>query len=204
MKSSKFCSIYEQEKADSKHRIEDVCKLIQDSLSDMDLENTRWHWWCHQFFTMNLNRLQSESQGTLENAQRSWSGSVWKRRSEEGNKFVFPHDICLFWNKKTTTSGGKMFKSTETFTSWGHKKFGRTNIKQMASDLQNDRYSGLLRKLPGVDFAAEAHFHDPATQTFIVSVKHGKVIRGHQIQMKCLQHTSLHTNPWNPLYKKKW
>ena len=43
MKSSKFCSIYEQEKADSKHRIEDVCKLIQDSLSDMDLENTRWH-----------------------------------------------------------------------------------------------------------------------------------------------------------------
>ena len=94
-----------------------------------------------------------------------------------------------------------MFKSTETFTSWGHKKFGRTNIEQMASDLQNDGYSGLLRKLPGVDFfVAEAHFHDPATQTFIVSVKHGKVITGHQIQMnmrilKCLQHMSLHMNP---------
>ena len=61
--------------------------------------------------------------------------------------------------------------------------------------------SGLLRKLPGVDFfAAEAHFHDPATQTFIVSVKHGKIITDHQIQMnmrilKCLQHMSLHMNP---------
>ena len=31
------------EKADSKHRMEDVCKLIPDSLSDVDLENTRWH-----------------------------------------------------------------------------------------------------------------------------------------------------------------
>ena len=32
------------EKADSKHRMEDVCKLIPDSLSDVGLENTRWHW----------------------------------------------------------------------------------------------------------------------------------------------------------------
>ena len=129
-----------------------MCKLIQDSLSDMDLENTRWHWWCHQFFTMNLNRLQSESQGTLENAQRSWSGSVGKRRSEEGNKFVFPHDICLFCDKKTTTSGGRIFKPIETITGWGHKKSGWTNTEQRTRDLQNDEYSGLLRKVAGVDF----------------------------------------------------
>ena len=60
-----------KEKADSKNRMEDVCKLIPDSLSDVDLENTGWHRGCHQRFTMNLNRLQSESQATLEDAQPS-------------------------------------------------------------------------------------------------------------------------------------
>ena len=83
-----------------------------------------------------------------------------KRRSEEGNKFVFPHDSCLFCDKKTTASGGKKFKPTETFVGWGHEKSGWTNIEQIARDLQNDGYSGLLCKVAGIDFfAAEAHFH---------------------------------------------
>ena len=120
-----------KEKADSKHRMEDVCKLIPDSLSDVDLENTGWHRGYHQRFTMNLNRLQSEYQGTLEDAQPSPSRFPRKRRSEEGNKFVFPHGFCLFCDKKTTISGGKMFKPTETFTSWSHKKSGWTNIEEM-------------------------------------------------------------------------
>ena len=60
-----------------------------------------------------------------------------------------------------------MFKPTETFTSWGHKKSGWTNIEQMTRDLQNNRYSGLLRKVAGVDlFAAEAHFHQPCYSKF--------------------------------------
>ena len=51
-----------------------------------------------------------------------------------------------------------MFKPTETFTSWSHKNSGWTNIEQMARDLQNDGYSGLLRKVAGVDLlAAEVH-----------------------------------------------
>ena len=147
--------------------MEDVCKLIPDSLSDVDLENTGWHRGCHQRFTMKLNRLQSESQATLEDAQHSSSRPPRKRRSKEGNKFIFSHGICLFCDKKTTTSGGKMFKPTETFTSWGHKKSGWTNVEQMARDLQNDGYSGLLRKVAGVDlFAPEAHFHRPCYSKF--------------------------------------
>ena len=111
---------------------------------------------------MNLNHLQSESQATLEDAQPSSSRSPQKRRAEEGNKFEFPHGICLFCDKNTTTSGRKMFKPTETFTSWGHKNSGWTNIEQTARDLQNNGYSGLLRKVAGVDlFAAEANFHRP-------------------------------------------
>ena len=31
------------EKADSKHCTEDMCNLIPDPLSDVDLENTGWH-----------------------------------------------------------------------------------------------------------------------------------------------------------------
>ena len=116
---------------------------------------------------MNLNRSQSESPATLEDAQSSSSRSPRKRRSEEGNKFVFPHWICLFCDKKTTTSRGKMFKPTETFTSWDHKKSGWTNIEQIARDLQNTGYSGLLCKVAGVDlFAAEAHFHRPCYSKF--------------------------------------
>ena len=150
------------EKADSIHRMENVCKLIPDSLSDVDLENTGWHRGCHQHFTTNLNRLQSKSQATLEDTQPSSLCSPRKRRSEEGNKFVFPHGICLFCDKKTTASGGKIFKPTEIFTSWGHKNSGWTNIEQMARDLQYDGYSGLLRKVAGVDlFAGDAHFHQP-------------------------------------------
>ena len=60
-----------KQKANSKHCMEDVCKFILDSLSDVDLENTGWHRGCHQRFTMNLNRLQSESQATLEDAKPS-------------------------------------------------------------------------------------------------------------------------------------
>ena len=60
-----------KEKADFKHRMEDVCKLIPDSLSDVDFENTGWHRGCHQRFIMKLNRLQSESQATLEDPQPS-------------------------------------------------------------------------------------------------------------------------------------
>ena len=109
---------------------------------------------------MNLNRLQSESQAALEDTQPSSSHSPQKGRSEEGNKFVFPHDICLFCDKKTTTSGGRIFKPIETITGWGHKKSGWTNTEQRTRDLQNDEYSGLLRKVAGVDFlATEAHFH---------------------------------------------
>ena len=109
---------------------------------------------------MNLNRLKSESQATLEDAQPSSSRSPQKRCSEEGNKYVFPHGICLFCDKKTTTSGGEMFKPTEIFTSWGHKNCGWTVIEQTARDLQNDAYGGLLCKVAGVNlFAAEAHFH---------------------------------------------
>ena len=109
--------------------MEDVCKLIPDSLSDVDLENTRWHRGCYQHFTMNLNCFQSESQAMLEDAQPSTSCPAppptkkkKKKHPEEGNKFVFPHGICLFCDKKTTTSGGKMFKPTERFTSWSQKK----------------------------------------------------------------------------------
>ena len=112
--------------------------------------------------------LQQTSIGCNQNPKQRWKTqpsslrSPRKRRSEEGNKFVFPHGICLFCNKKTTASGGKIFKPTEIFTSWGHKKSGWTNIEQMARDLQNDGYSGLLRKVAGVDlFACEAHFHQP-------------------------------------------
>ena len=37
----------------------------------------------------------------------------------------------------------------------------------MARDLQNNGYSGLLRKVAGVDlFAAEAHFHRPCYSKF--------------------------------------
>ena len=61
--------------ADSKHRMEDVYKLIPDSLSDVYLENTGWHRGCHQRFKMNLNWLQSKSQATLEDAQPSSSRS---------------------------------------------------------------------------------------------------------------------------------
>ena len=90
-----------------------------------------------------------------------------KRRSEEDNKFAFPHDRCLFCDKKTTASGGKIFKSTETFVSWGHEKSGWTNIEQIARDLQNDGYSGLLCEVAGIDFfAAEAHFHWPCYSKF--------------------------------------
>ena len=60
-----------KEKTDPKHGMEDVCKLIPDSLSDMHLENAGRHRGCHQHFTMNLNRLQSESQATLEDAKPS-------------------------------------------------------------------------------------------------------------------------------------
>ena len=60
-----------KEKADSKHRIEDVCKLIPNSLSDLDLENIRWHRRCYHRFTMNLNCLQSESEAGLEDVQSS-------------------------------------------------------------------------------------------------------------------------------------
>ena len=67
-----------KEKADSKHRMEDVCKLIPNSLSDVDLENTGWCRGCHQRFTMSLNRLQSESQATLDNAKPSSSHSPQK------------------------------------------------------------------------------------------------------------------------------
>ena len=63
-----------------------------------------------------------------------------KTRSEEGNKVVFPHDSCLFCDKKTTASGGKKFKPTETFVSWVHEKSGWNNIEQIARDLQNDGY----------------------------------------------------------------
>ena len=53
-----------------------------------------------------------------------------------------------------------MFKPTETFTRWGHKKSEWINIEQMAKELQNNRYSDLLCKVAGVDlFGAEAHFH---------------------------------------------
>ena len=39
------------------------------------------------------------------------------------------------------------------------KKSGWTNIEQMTKDLQNDRYSGLLNKVAGIDlFAVEANF----------------------------------------------
>ena len=72
-----------KEKAGSKHHMEDACKLIPDSLSDVDFENTGWHRGCHQRFTMNLNRLQSESQVTLEDAQPSSSRSPRKRRIEK-------------------------------------------------------------------------------------------------------------------------
>ena len=142
--------------------MEDMCKLIPDSLSDVDLENTGWHRGCHQRFAMNLNRLQLESQAKLEDAQSSSSCYPRKRRPEEGNELAFPHGICLFGDKKTTTSGGKIFKPTETFTSWGNKKSGCANIEQMARDLQNNRYSTLLRKVARVGlFSAEAHFHQP-------------------------------------------
>ena len=60
-----------------------------------------------------------------------------------------------------------MFKSTDTCTSWGHEKSGWTNIEQMARDLQNNGYSGLLRKVAGADlFAAEVHFHRPCCSKF--------------------------------------
>ena len=71
---------------------------------------------------MNLNHFQSEPQAMLEDTQPSSSCSPQKIHTEEGNKFAFPLGICLFCDKKTTTSGGEMFKPTETFTSWSHKK----------------------------------------------------------------------------------
>ena len=111
---------------------------------------------------MNHNCFQSESQAAIEDTQLSSSHSLWKRHSGEGNKCVFPDGICLFCDKKTTISGGKIFKPTETFTSWGHKKSWSINIEQMARDLQNVGYSCLLRKVAGVYlFVAESHFHRP-------------------------------------------
>ena len=94
-----------------------------------------------------------------------------------------------------------MFKPTETFTSWGHKKSGWTNTEQMARDLQNYGYSGLLCKIAGVDlFAAEAHFHQPFYSKFYS--KH-QTWRGCMLPnadekmwiLKCLQHMPLHMNP---------
>ena len=169
-----------KEKADSKHFMEDMGRLIPDSPSDIDFKNTRWYQGHHQLFTMNLNCLQSEPQATLEDLPPSSSRSPQKRRSEEGNKSIFPHGICLFRDKKTTTSRVKMFKPTEIFTSWGHNKSGWKNIEQMARDLQDHGYSGLLRKVAGADlFAAEAHFHQSCHSKFYSKqVKHGRVIIG--------------------------
>ena len=117
----------------------------------------------------------------LEDLPPSSSRSPQKRCSEEGNKSIFPHGICLFRDKKTTTSRVKMFKPTEIFTSWGHNKSGWKNIEQMARDLHDHGYSGLFRKVAGADlFAAEAHFHQSCHSKFYSKqVKHGRVIKGH-------------------------
>ena len=82
-----------KENTDSKHHMEDVCKLIPDSLSDVDLENTRWHRGCYQHFTMNLNCFQSDSQALLEDAQPppppppTPTKKKKKKHPEEGNLF---------------------------------------------------------------------------------------------------------------------
>ena len=71
-----------KENTDPKHHMEDKCKLIPDSLSDVDLENTRWHRGCYQHFTMTLNCFQSESPAMLEDAQPS---SSWAMETQQAH-----------------------------------------------------------------------------------------------------------------------
>ena len=59
-----------KQKASSKHYMQDAWKLIKDFLSNIYLDNTGWYREYHQCFTMNLNRLQQESQVKLEDAQK--------------------------------------------------------------------------------------------------------------------------------------
>lgn len=72
--------------------------------------------------------MQPESQATLEKGKNNAQKKV--------KKIVSPHNIWLFCENKTTTSGRKIFKSNETFTSWGHKKSRWTNVEQTTRDLQ--------------------------------------------------------------------
>ena len=76
--------------------MQDVCKGIPVTLSDVDFKNTGRNRGCHQRVTMNLNHLQTDTQATSQDTQPSSSRSPGKRSSVEGNKFAFPQDTCLF------------------------------------------------------------------------------------------------------------
>ena len=159
-----------KESADSKHRMQIVCEKIPASLANVNLETTGWHRGCYQRFTMNLDRLKAAVASTNNEASSSSSSlrSPRKRKSAEaGEKFVFPHDQCLFCEQNALKVKQEKHWPTKTFPSWKHKDSGWRQIEPKAKDMQDSGYGYLYRKVAGIDlFSAEAHFHHVCLEKF--------------------------------------
>ena len=154
-----------KENVDSPLRMQNVCDLIPETLSGLDLDNSGWHRGCYQRFTMNQDRLHTPPNDENARPQPAIHRSP-RKKGMEGIKF--PPDKCLFCNNRTWSNGiEKLTDPKETFVAWEHKESGWKQIERMAKDLQNAGCGELYRQVSGKDlFSSEAHFHRPCLKAF--------------------------------------
>ena len=163
------------EDVESTKRMQDVCDLIPESVEGLDFAKAGWYRACYQRFTNNLDRLKPAVESSHPTSPKPCSKPASShltrkrapKRSLEKSPFPFPHDKCLFCDKKTITEQDKKEHLTKTFPDWSHISSGWKNIGKMAKEMQKEGYGSLLRKVTGVDlFAGQAHFHKSCYYNF--------------------------------------
>ena len=141
----------------SSQRMEDVCKLIPDTLEDADLEAIGYHRQCYQHFTKNLDRLE------LHKAEASTSQSHHSPRKgcksvSKETRTLFPPE-CIYCDKIEIKTSGKTERPI---------KFTLTSAwSPIESEAEKIGKTSLARKVRGFDLSAvEAKYHGSCHRSF--------------------------------------
>ena len=81
---------------DSPYRMEDICRLIPESLANVNIKEVGYHRGCYQNFTKNLDRLRSDTSTVENKLTRSL-----RKPSASNDPGKFPTE-CIFCEKQTT------------------------------------------------------------------------------------------------------
>lgn len=148
---------------DSPYRMEDICRLIPESLANVNIKEVGYHRGCYQNFTKNLDRLRSDT-STVENKLTRSPRKPFA--SNDPGKF--PTE-CIFCEKQTTRKSHGKKEQCVTFPVFKDNR-GVTleptwkQIEPRALAMGDNR---LFRKVQGQDlFAREAKYHSSCRKAF--------------------------------------